>query len=235
MNTKGRINYISKWIADYANQIPKQPIALIIGISGGIDSAVAAGIYVSALGADNVMLVNMPSKYNSDTTKTIAQQIATNLKCLYTVIPIEESVTHTKNQVNNAEFKFLGDTMDDSMSINLTDFDMENVQARDRSSRILSAVSSAWGAVFTNNGNKTESTVGYATLYGDVAGFMANLGDVWKTDVYKLGEEINNRFKHNVIPKKTFKIEASAELSDTQGVENRKQGRSKYGTKKPKT
>lgn len=192
---------------------------VVIGISGGIDSAVAAGIYVDALGADNVMLVNMPSKYNSDTTKSIAESIANNLNCLYTVIPIQESVTHTQEQVNNAKLKVLGNYTSDDINITLSDFDMENVQARDRSSRILSAVSSAWNAVFTNNGNKTETTVGYATLYGDVAGFMANLADVWKTDVYKLGKEINHRAGRDIIPKKTFEIEASAELSDTQGVE----------------
>ena len=189
---------------------------VVIGISGGIDSAVAAALYVDALGSENVMLVNMPSRYNSDTTKSIAESIATSLECLYTVIPIEQSIQHTKEQID--ELMVIRKGHNSGHLLKLSDFNMENVQARDRSSRILAAVASAWGAVFTNNGNKTEATVGYATLYGDVAGFMAVLGDLWKEDVYRIGEYINTIFGRVVIPKETFTIAASAELSADQGI-----------------
>lgn len=189
---------------------------VVIGISGGVDSAVAAALYVDALGPDNVMLVNMPSRFNSETTKTIASQIANNLGCYYTVIPIENSVNLTKNQVNSA----LITGGPSEVKLELSDFNMENVQSRDRSSRILAAVASAWNGVFTNNGNKTEATVGYCTIYGDTCGFLAALGDVWKLDIYNLATYINSNNATNIIPPKVFEIVASAELSDNQSVDD---------------
>jgi NAD+ synthase (glutamine-hydrolysing) len=106
--------------------------------------------------------------------------------------------------------------------VKLSAFNLENVQARDRSARVLSAIASAIGAVFTNNGNKTETTVGYATLYGDVAGFMATIADLWKTQVYALGAYINERHGKEVIPTGIFTIVASAELSNDQNVDEGK-------------
>ena len=190
---------------------------VVIGISGGIDSAVVAGLYVDVLGPENVMLVNMPSRFNSDTTKSIAKSIADSLQCLYTTIPIEESIGHTKEQIDGLMVSRMGYAT--GSVLQLSNFNMENVQARDRSSRILAAVASAWGAVFTNNGNKTEATVGYCTIYGDVAGFLAVLGDIWKEDVYALGRHINKVFGYTVIPEETFNIAASAELSADQGID----------------
>lgn len=190
---------------------------VVIGISGGVDSAVAASLYASIVGPENLLLVNMPSKYNSDLTKNIAKTIAKNIGCYYCVVPIEDSVNLTNRQVTQAyPYRFDTNGKIHSEQLVLSDFHMENVQARDRSSRILSAMSSAWGGVFTNNGNKTEATVGYATLYGDVAGFVSALGDLWKHQVYELGQYLNTL--NNWLPEDVFTVVASAELSDKQDV-----------------
>lgn len=193
---------------------------VVIGSSGGVDSAVSAALYVDAIGAENVYLVNMPSRYNSATTKGLSQQLADNLGTPYTVVPIGDSVELTKTQIDAVKFTDANGTM--YPDVKLSAFNLENVQARDRSARVLSAIASAIGAVFTNNGNKTETTVGYATLYGDVAGFMATIADLWKTQVYALGAYINERHGKEVIPTGIFTIVASAELSDAQNVDEGK-------------
>ena len=95
----------------------------------------------------------------------------------------------------------------------------ENIQARDRSSRILAGIASAVNGAFTCNGNKTEFTVGYATMYGDLAGFLAATGDVWKTDVYALARYMNEIiFQREVIPQGSIDVVPSAELSDAQDI-----------------
>lgn len=193
---------------------------VVIGSSGGVDSAVSAALYVDAIGAENVYLVNMPSRFNSATTKGLSQQLADNLGTPYTVVPIGDSVELTKAQIDAVKFTDVNGTI--YPEIKLSAFNLENVQARDRSARVLSAIASAIGAVFTNNGNKTETTVGYATLYGDVAGFMATIADLWKTQVYALGAYINERHSKEVIPTGIFTIVASAELSDAQNVDEGK-------------
>lgn len=196
---------------------------VVIGISGGVDSAVAAALYAKVIGPENLLLVNMPSQYNSKLTKDIAYQIAKNIGCYYCEIPIGESTKLTSNQIYEAVPHIIPLDEDNCTALDykyidlkLTPFHMENVQARDRSSRILSAMSSAWGGVFTNNGNKTESTVGYATLYGDVCGFLSALGDLWKEQVYQVGRQLN--INTNWLPEEVFNIVASAELSDEQDV-----------------
>jgi len=210
---------------------------VVIGASGGIDSCVAASLYAQVVGPENLLLVNMPSKYNSKTTISIARKLAKNIECYYTSIPIEDSVNLTKKQIDGLELKRFKkitmmhtdyvipyhsdcDSLWEKKTLNLTPTHMENVQARDRSSRILSALSSAWGGVFTNNGNKDEGTVGYATLYGDVAGFLAALGDLRKPMVYELGEYLNKTYP--VIPEEAFTVVASAELSNNQSVDDGK-------------
>lgn len=194
---------------------------VVIGSSGGIDSAVAAAIYVNVLGRDNVILVNMPSKFNSRTTIGLSAALAENLGCRYLVIPIEDSVNLTKSQVNEVLAKRINDSSDEGVRLHLSDFHLENIQARDRSSRILAAVASAYDAVFTNNGNKTEITVGYCTLLGDHAGFLAAIGDLWKEQVYMLGKYINHIDGNGkeLIPSGIFNIVPSAELSSEQDVD----------------
>ena len=194
---------------------------VVIGISGGIDSAVAAAVYVDAIGAENVLLVNMPSRFNSATTKGLAARLAENLGCRHMIVPIEESVTHTVDQLTTVPI--MGKCAAEGEHLTISSFVRENIQARDRSARILSAVAAAWGAGFTCNANKAESTVGYATLYGDQAGFLSALADLWKYQIYDLARYLNNTvYGREVIPQGIIDIVPSAELSDAQNVDEGK-------------
>ena len=194
---------------------------VVIGISGGIDSAVAAALYVDAIGAENVLLVNMPSRFNSATTKGLAAQLADNLGCRHMIVPIEESVTHTVTQLTTVPI--MGKCVTEGEHLTISSFVRENMQARDRSGRVLSAVAAAWGAGFTCNANKAESTVGYATLYGDQAGFLSALADLWKYQVYDLARYLNDSvYGREVVPQGIIDIVPSAELSDAQNVDEGK-------------
>ena len=157
---------------------------VVIGISGGIDSAVAAALYVDAIGAENVLLVNMPSRFNSATTKGLAVQLADNLGSRHMIVPIEESVSYTAKQLSEVPIE--GAAAAPGEHLTISSFVRENMQARNRSGRVLGTIAAAWGAGFTCNGNKAETTVGYATLYGDLAGFLCALADLWKYQVYDL-------------------------------------------------
>ena len=194
---------------------------VVIGISGGIDSAVAAALYVDAIGAENVLLINMPSQFNSATTKGLAAQLADNLGCRHMIVPIEESVAHTVTQLT--EIPIMGKPAAEGEHLTISSFVRENIQARDRSGRVLSTVAAAWGAGFTCNANKAESTVGYATLYGDQAGFLSALADLWKYQVYDLARYLNEAvYGQEVIPQGIIDIVPSAELSDAQNVDEGK-------------
>ncbi|HWQ62581.1 MAG TPA: NAD(+) synthase [Negativicutes bacterium] len=194
---------------------------VVIGVSGGIDSAVAAALYTRVLGPDKVLLVNLPSVYNSSTTKGLAEELAKNLGCLYAVVPIQEAVEHTVGQLSRTE---IIDTRDGSRSfLTVTPFMTENIQARDRSARVLAGLAAAFGGGFTCNANKSELTVGYATLYGDQAGFLAALADLWKHQVYAVAEYINTQvYGREVIPAAVFHLVPSAELSPEQAVDEGK-------------
>ena len=180
---------------------------IVIGVSGGIDSAVAAALYAHVLSPENVLLINMPSQFNSTTTINLARRLAENLGCRYADIPINDSVALTIRQMETA-------------GLTLSSFMRENVQARDRSSRILAAAAASFGGAFTCNANKSELTVGYCTLYGDESGFLAALADLWKHQVYELGHWLNEHiYKSQVIPAEVFSIVPSAELSHDQDVD----------------
>ena len=189
---------------------------VVIGASGGIDSAVAAALYVKVIGAENVLLVNMPGVFNSETTKSLSAELARNLGCKYCVVPIQESVDWTVKQLESAGFE-------------VSSFTRENIQARDRSSRILAALAASVGGGFTCNANKAETTVGYATLYGDAAGFLSALADLWKFQVYDLARYMNSDvYGREVIPQGIIDLTPSAELSPAQNVDEGKGDPLKY-------
>ncbi len=177
----------------------------VIGVSGGIDSAVSASLLVAALGKEKVLGINMPSKFNSNLTKKSAQKLAKNLGIEYKIIPIQDGVNLTKKQLKKNGFK-VSETV------------LENIQARDRGSRILAGVAAAVGGVIINNANKTEMALGYTTLYGDMNGAICPLADLYKWEIYELAEYINKTNKREIIPKEIFEVIPSAELSDKQNT-----------------
>jgi NAD+ synthase (glutamine-hydrolysing) len=189
---------------------------VLVGVSGGIDSAVSAAFFTDLLGPRNVLLVNMPSRFNTETTKGLAAELMSNLNTWSAVVSIEESVALTRRQLDGLVITRPGH----EKILSLSDFHLENVQARDRSARILAGLASAFDGVFPSNANKAETTVGYATLLGDHAGFLAPLADLWKHQIYALGRHLNEQvFGAPVIPEGIFDVRPSAELSDAQDPE----------------
>ncbi|MCH3951270.1 MAG: NAD(+) synthase [Acidaminococcus sp.] len=190
---------------------------MTIGLSGGIDSAVTAAFYVHILGPENVLLLNIPSRYNSDLTKSLACSMAKALGTNYAVLPIQDFVDHTVEQFNTTPIHNYTTGKDEYVKVKPAA--LENIQARDRGARIIAGLSSVWGGAFSCNSNKSETTVGYATFYGDIAGVFALIGDLWKHQVYALGRYLNEHvYKREVIPDAIFKIKPSAELSAAQTV-----------------
>ena len=186
---------------------------VVVGVSGGIDSALSAVIHSRVFGAENVFCLNMPSRFNSPLTIDAAQKLARNLGCKFATLGIEESVALTLRQLNEARNQGL------PIQDQLPSLVAENIQARDRGARIVAGVASALGAVFPCNANKSELTVGYSTLYGDHAGYIAPIADLWKQDVYALSKHYNaNIFAASVIPDETLSVVPSAELSAEQDV-----------------
>ncbi len=204
-------------IRKFFSSLPNKKVA--IGLSGGIDSALSAVLLTEALGAENVYAINMPSQFNSETTKGAAHTLAKNLGISYATIPIQNSFENTIQQLESTIFERLNGSKEVT-PLKLVGVNKENIQARDRGSRVLAGAASALGAVFVNNGNKTETAFGYATLYGDVNGAIAPIADLYKMEVYDLARFINK--KKAVIPDTIFNIPASAELSTDQNVDEGK-------------
>lgn len=200
---------------------------VVIGISGGIDSAVAAALYADVIGPENLTLINMPSVFNSETTKGLSAQLAKNLGCDYAVVPIQEVVDFTVKQFEATDIESL--RSGEKHRVKVSSFVRENIQARDRSARILAGMAAAIGGGFTCNANKAETTVGYSTLYGDQSGFLAALADLWKHQVYALAHYLNDEvYKREVVPQGIIDIVPSAELSDAQNVDEGKGDPIKY-------
>ena len=187
----GLFDYVSK------NNFEK----VLVGLSGGIDSALTATIAVDALGSDNVVGVALPSKYNTEESLIDARLLAENLDIEFKVIEIEEIVNIFRNTLKESVNDELGQTTD------------ENIQSRVRGN-ILMALSNQTGAMVVSTGNKSEMAVGYSTLYGDLAGGFALLKDLYKTEVYNLANFRN--LISSVIPQNTIDKEPSAELRPDQ-------------------
>lgn len=191
---------------------------VVIGISGGIDSAVASALYASILQPENLLLLAMPGPFTSQTTRRLARDLAGRLGSRFAEIPIGEAVELTCRQF--AELRSEGPGGGIQGAWELSPFAVENVQARDRGSRVLAAATSAFGGVASCNANKAEATVGYGTLHGDIFGWLSCLGDLWKGEVYALGRFLNGEvFGREVIPEGIFTIKPSAELSEAQSVD----------------
>lgn len=173
----------------------------LLGLSGGIDSAVTAALAVEALGARNVTGLLMPSQYSSDHSVNDAVQLAKNLGMPYETIPIAD-VYGAFDQALNPYFK--------DLPFNLTE---ENIQARIRGV-LLMAFSNKFGNILLNTSNKSEAAVGYGTLYGDMNGGLSVLGDVYKTAVFELARYINR--ERELIPSNSITKPPSAELRPDQ-------------------
>jgi len=172
---------------------------VVIGVSGGIDSALTAALAVEALGSERVHCISMPSRYSSEGTRTDARRLAEGLGCDFREIPIEPM------------FDAFTAALREHFSGRETDLTEENVQARIRGV-LLMALSNKFGWLVVATGNKSELSVGYATLYGDMAGGFALLKDVYKTDVFRLSKWLNERTGRELVPQSIIDRAPSAEL-----------------------
>jgi NAD+ synthase (glutamine-hydrolysing) len=176
---------------------------VVVGVSGGIDSAVTAALAADTLGPEHVHCVSMPSRYSSEATRRDAQRLAESIGCPFLELPIGKIVDAFDEALADV---FAGRELD------LTE---ENVQARARGV-VLMALSNKFGWMLVATGNKSELSVGYATLYGDMAGGFALLKDVYKTDVFRLARHLNEREGRELIPESIIDRAPSAELRDNQ-------------------
>ncbi len=201
-----KVDYIEKihdalvlGIRDYFKKMGFKQATL--GLSGGIDSAVTVVLAVRALGAENVRVLLMPSKYSSDHSVNDARELAENLGIRYDVVNIQSAVD---------QFETALSPLFEGRSPDVTE---ENIQARARGIYMM-AISNKFGHILLNTTNKSECAVGYGTLYGDMNGGLAVLGDVYKLDVFKLSRFMNK--DGEVIPENTIVKPPSAELRPDQ-------------------
>ena len=171
--------------------------SVLIGLSGGIDSALVAAIAVEALGAENVMGIGMPSEYSSAGSVDDARDLAARLGIRFELIGIQDGV------------KAMSSTLTPLFAGTAFGLAEENLQSRLRG-LLLMAVSNKFGSLVLTTGNKSEMSTGYCTLYGDMVGALAVIGDVWKTRVYELAHHANR--EREVIPANTISKPPSAEL-----------------------
>jgi len=175
---------------------------VVLGLSGGIDSALTAALAVEALGRSNVICVFLPSKFTSELSSTVVEKLVLNLGVQIMRIPI--------GNIFDSYFNSLVDEMQEESGIVF-----ENIQARIRGN-LLMALSNRFGWLVLATGNKSELSMGYCTLYGDMAGGFALIKDLLKTQVYELAEYMNKRDGSELIPRGIIEREPSAELSEGQ-------------------
>lgn len=192
-------NALITGVKDYFNKLGFKKA--VLGLSGGIDSAVAACIAQEALGEDCVLGLGMPSRFSSEGSVADAKKLALNLNISFKVIPIEDP------------FSSYLELLTPYFENKPTDVTEENLQARIRG-MILMAFSNKFGYIVLNTGNKSEMAMGYSTLYGDMCGGLSVLSDVTKKQVYALAHFINR--DHEVIPVSTIEKPPSAELRPDQ-------------------
>ena len=190
----------------------------VVGMSGGVDSSVVASLLVRAFGRERVLGINMPTKYNTSKTRQVAEYVASQLGIAYVIDSIEDIVNATEENLEKIK------VYDESFK--LSELNKENIQAKIRGTDILSNFAAMHNALFTNNGNKDEIALGYATLYGDWGGAVSILGDLTKAEVFELAKYINEIYKKEIIPEILIpdnlfrfsknQIEPSAELKHNQ-------------------
>jgi NAD+ synthetase len=190
---------LSLGIRDYVHKCGFKSV--ILGLSGGIDSALVAVLAADALGADKVLGVAMPARYSSEGSLTDAEALAKNLEIRYEVLPIESVFNSMEKQLE----KVFAETKPNEAE--------ENIQSRLRGVTLM-ALSNKFGALVLTTGNKSEMAVGYCTLYGDMNGALAPIADVLKTDIYKLAHWVNR--EKIIIPENSIYKPPSAELRPNQ-------------------
>ncbi len=186
---------LSLGIRDYVRKCGFKSV--LLGLSGGIDSALIAVIAADALGAENVFGVAMPARYSSEGSLTDAEKLARNLGIRYEVLPIEPAFNAVEAQLQKV---FAGTKPNEAE---------ENIQSRLRGVTLM-ALSNKFGGLVLTTGNKSEMAVGYCTLYGDMNGALAPIADVLKTDVYKIARWVNR--EREIIPSDSITKPPSAEL-----------------------
>ena len=196
----------------------------LVGVSGGVDSSVTLCLLVRAFGPRRVFAVNMPTRFNSQRTRDNARALCAALGVDYLVYPIDDLYAAFAERVRAVGFP--------GVRGEYTGLVDENVQARIRGAGILAGLAAKHRLLFTNNGNKTEIALGYATLYGDVSGAVAPIGDLYKTQVFELARYLNESvFGATVIPENLYdgSTVPSAELSAEQDVTKGQGDPIKYG------
>jgi NAD+ synthase (glutamine-hydrolysing) len=198
---------LSLGIRDYVGKCGFKSV--IVGLSGGIDSALVGVLAADALGKDNILGVSMPARYSSEGSLSDAKALAKNLGIRYEVLPIEPVFQSVEKQLAKV---FAGTKPNEAE---------ENMQSRLRGVTLM-ALSNKFGALVLTTGNKSEMAVGYCTLYGDMCGALAPLADVFKTDIYKIAQWVNSDLasragrKREIIPAASLSKPPSAELRPNQ-------------------
>jgi len=190
---------LSLGIRDYVRKCGFKSV--ILGLSGGIDSALTAVLAVDALGKENVLGVAMPARYSSEGSVVDARALSKNLGIRFEMIPIEPVFLEVEEQLKNVFANLKPDQTE------------ENLQSRLRGTTLM-ALSNKFNALVLTTGNKSEMAVGYCTLYGDMDGALAPLADVFKTDIYKIARWVNR--DREIIPQNSIDKPPSAELRPNQ-------------------